>query len=111
MMSSNLELPREGHLAQVFHIFSYLKKPHSYALVFDPSYPDVNIGTFPKHDCKKFYGDVRDSMTPDIPEPLVKEVVMRCFVDVDHDREKLKHRSHSGFIIFLQMEPIYYCSN
>ena len=52
MMSSHLALPREGHLAQVFHIFAYLKKHHNSALVFDPSYPDVNIDTFPKHDCK-----------------------------------------------------------
>ena len=36
MMSSHLALPREGHLAQVFHIFVYLKKHHNSALVFDP---------------------------------------------------------------------------
>ena len=50
MMSSHLALPIEGHLSQVFHIFAYLKKHHNSALVFDPSYPDVNIDTFLKHD-------------------------------------------------------------
>ena len=53
-MSSHLELPIEWHLAQVFHIFTYLNKHHNSALVFDPSYPDVNIDTFPKHDWTNF---------------------------------------------------------
>ena len=75
MMSSHLALPREGHLAQVFHIRAYLKKHHNPALVFDPSYPDVNIYTLPKHDWTKFYGDVKEAMPPDMPDPLLKEVV------------------------------------
>ena len=48
-------------------------------------------------------------MLPDMPEPLVKELAMRCFVDADHAGEKLTRRSLSGFIIFLQIAPIYYC--
>ena len=36
MMTSYLELPREGNLAQVFHTFVYLKKHHNSDLVFDP---------------------------------------------------------------------------
>ena len=110
MMPSHLALPRERHLTQVFHIFAYLKKHHNYALVFDLSYPDVNIDTFPKHDWTKVYGNIKEAMPPDIPEPLIKEVVMRCFVDADRAGEKLTRRSRSVFIIFLQMEPIYYCS-
>ena len=35
---------------------------------------------------------------------------MRCFVDADNSGENLTSRSHSGFIIFLHMAPIYYCS-
>ena len=42
-------------------------------------------------------------------DPLGKEVVIRCFVDADHSGEELTRRSSSGFIIFLQMVPIYYC--
>ena len=110
MMSSHLALPREGHLDQVFHIFAYLKKHHNYALVFDPSYPDFNIDTFPKHEWKKFYINVKEGMPPDAPEPLVNKVVIRCFVDADNAGEKLTHCSCYGFIIFLQMVPIYYCS-
>ena len=42
-------------------------------------------------------------------EPLVKEVLMHWFLDSDHAGENLTRRSSSSFIIFLQMEPIYYC--
>ena len=93
MMSSHLALPREGYLDQVFHIFMYLKKHHNSALVFDPSYPDVNIDTFPKHDWTKFYGNIKEAMHTDMPEPFGKEVEMRCFVYDDHAREKLTRRS------------------
>ena len=109
-MSSHLALTREGNLAQVFHIFAYLKKHHNSTLVFDPSYPDVNIDTFPKHDWTRFYGYVKEAMPLDMPEPLGKEVVMRCFVDANHSVEKLTRCSRYGFIILLHMSPIYYCS-
>ena len=49
-------------------------------------------------------------MPPDVPETLVKEVVMRCFVNADHAVEKVTRISSSGFIIFLKMAPIYYFS-
>ena len=110
MMSSHLALPREVHLAQVFHIFAYLKKHHNYALVFYPSYPDVNIDKFPKHDWTNLYGDVKEAIPPNMPKPLGKEVVMRSFVDANHAREKLTRRSCYGFIMFLHTAPIYYCS-
>ena len=111
MMSSHLALPREGRLAQVFHIFAYLKKHHNSAVVFNLSYPDVKVDTFLKQDWKCFYGDVKETTPLNIPKPLVNEVVMRCFVDSDHAGEKLRRRSHYGFTIFFQMAPIYYCSD
>ena len=37
MPSSHLALLREGHLNQVFHIFSYPKKYHNTKMFFDPS--------------------------------------------------------------------------
>ena len=49
-------------------------------------------------------------MPPDMPQPLGKEVVMPSFVDANHDGENLQRPSRSGFIIFLQMAPIYYYS-
>ena len=97
-------------MVQVFHIFVYLKKNHNTILVFDPSYPEIHPDTFQHHDWTKFYGNVKEAILLDIPKPLRKEVFMRCFVDADHASEILTRRSRTGFIIFLQMAPIYYCS-
>ena len=42
MISSCLDMLREGHLQQLFHIFAYLKKHHNNEMVFDPYVPDFN---------------------------------------------------------------------
>jgi hypothetical protein len=50
MLATYLCLPREGHLEAVFHVFSYLVLHHNARVVFDPTYPDVDMGTFIKTD-------------------------------------------------------------
>ena len=50
MMSSSLALPRSGHLKQLYHIFSYLKKHHNTEMVFDPTEPTINKELFEKQD-------------------------------------------------------------
>ena len=101
MMSSHLALPKEGRLAQVFHIFAYLKKHHNSSLVFNPSYPNVNIDTVSKHDWTKFFDDVKEAMHPYFTEPLGRDVVICCFVDANHAGKKFTRCSCSGFIFFL----------
>jgi hypothetical protein len=46
MLSSHLALPRDGHLAQAFHIFAYLEPRHASRLVFDPTYPHIDESLF-----------------------------------------------------------------
>ena len=50
MLSSHLELPWEGLLKQVYHMFAYLKKYHKSELVFDPSNPIIDEANFEKKD-------------------------------------------------------------
>ena len=42
MMSSHMDLPKEGHIEQLFHMFSYLSKYHNTEMVFDPSDPVID---------------------------------------------------------------------
>ena len=42
MMSSYMDMYKEGQQAQLFHIFAYLKKHHNTEMVFDPSDPIVD---------------------------------------------------------------------
>ena len=101
MISSHLALPREGHLIQVFYIFTYIKNHHNTCLVFDLSYSDINPDTFQHHDWTKCYDNMKKTIPPDMPRPLGREVFVRCFVDEDHAGEQLTQRSQTCFIIFV----------
>jgi hypothetical protein len=99
MMSSHLALPRVGHLAQLFHIFAYLKKRHNAEMVFDPSYPVIQADRFPEREMEELYPDTKEEVAPDAPEPLGKEVVSRHWVDADHagDQQVPVNMLNTGF--------------
>jgi hypothetical protein len=74
-------------------VFVYLGLHHNAIVVFDPTYPVVDMGTFIKTDWKSMYGDVKE-MTPSYdPTPHGKEVDLRLFVDYDHADEQFTRRS------------------
>jgi hypothetical protein len=110
MLSAYLCLPQEGHLEAVFHVFAYLGLHHNARVVFDPTYPDVDMGTFIKTDWKFMYGDVKEMTPSDAPIPRGKEVEWRLFVDSDHAGEQFTRRSRTGFVIYLNMAPIVWFS-
>ena len=45
------------------------------------------------------------------PPPRGKAVQIYAFVDADHAGNKVTRRSHTGFIIFMNMAPVYRYSN
>ena len=109
-LSSFLAMPREGHLDAVFHIFNYLEKRHNARVVFDPSYPTIDMTSFKECDWSSFYGNAREAIPPNAPEPRGKDIDLRMFVDSDHAGDKRTRRSRTGFIIFLNMAPIVWFS-
>jgi hypothetical protein len=110
MLSTYLCLPREGHLDAVFHVFSYLALHQNSRVVFDPTYPSVDMGAFIQTDWKSMYGDVKETIPPDAPVPRGKEVELRLFVDSDHAGEQFTRRSRTGYVIYLDMVPIVWLS-
>jgi len=110
MLSSHLALPPEGHLQQVYHIFAYLKAKHNARLVIDATYPTIDISKFTRQDWSSFYGEVKEEVPNNAPTPLGCEFVMRVYVDADHAGEQLTRRSRTGFLVFLNMAPIYWLS-
>jgi hypothetical protein len=52
MVSTYLSLPHEGHLDAVFHVFDFLALHHNARVVFDPTYPAVDMSAFINTDCK-----------------------------------------------------------
>ncbi len=106
LLSSFLSSPREGHLAQVHHIFAYLKKYIKSTMVFDDTTPVIDPTQFPEADWTEFYRDAKEMKPPNAPEPRGKAVEMYCFCDADHAGDKVTQRSHSGILIFLNRAPI-----
>jgi hypothetical protein len=110
MLSSHLALPRTGHLEAVFGIFAYLKVRHNSRVVFDPTYPEIDMNRFETVDWKTFYGDVKEAILPNALKPRGKPLDMRMFVDADHAGDKITRRSRTGFFVFLNSAPIIWYS-
>jgi hypothetical protein len=75
MVSTHLWLQREGHLESFFHVFSYLGLHHNARVVFDPTYPSVEIGTSIKTDWKSMHGDVKEIIPSDDPISVERRLI------------------------------------
>ena len=92
MLASHLALPREGYLEAVFHVFAYLKAKHNSRLALDPTYPDIDESDFKKYNWVEFYGNVKEAIPSNMPEPRGKSIDLRIYVDSDHAGDKLLRR-------------------
>ena len=101
LLSSHLAYPRHGHLLTALHVMGYLKLKHNTRLIFDPTYPKIDQSMFPAQNWNEFYGDVKEAIPIDMPEPLGKPIDIRMWVDSDHAGEKRTRRSRTGFFIFI----------
>jgi hypothetical protein len=112
MLSSHLALPREGHLAQLYHMFGYLKAHHNAEMVFDPSEPDIDPSQFERRDwtTSEVTEDLEEPLPPNMPEPRGFGFTMRAYVDADHATDTTTRKSRSGFLVFLNNAPIYWMS-
>ena len=64
------------------------------------------MSSFKDCDWKQYYGNAKEAIPPNAPEPRGKEVDIRLFVDSDHANDQRTRRSRTGFIIYLNMAPI-----
>lgn len=104
MMSSHMVLPREGHLEQVLHIFTYLKKYHNAELVYDPSDPAIDETEFEVRDwTSSEFGHLegREELPPNMPEPRGQGFVLNAKVDADHASDSVTRRSRTGFLVWI----------
>ncbi len=84
LLSSYTMQPRAGHLDQVFHVFSYLKRNKRATIIFDEKRVDWNEAAFLEHDWTDFYHDATEQLPPNAPVPRGNPVQMNCFVDANH---------------------------
>ena len=103
MLAAFSAAPRQGHLLAVLHLFAYLKKHKRSKLVFDPK--KVDHDPHPSYDWKDFYGDVKEVIPDDAPEPRGESVQITCFVDSDHAGDEVSRRSRTGVLVFCNTSP------
>ena len=109
-LASHMAMPREGHLEAVFHVFGYLRAKSGSRMVFDPTYPEIDMSVFKTCDWVEFYGNVKEAIPIDMPEPLGKDVDIRLYVDSDHAGDVVTRRSRTGFFIYLNSAVIMWLS-
>jgi hypothetical protein len=107
MLSTLFWMPHEGHLDAMYHLFAYLSLHHNARVVFDPTYPKVDMHDFIKNDWKPIYGEVKEVIPPNAPVTRGKSIDLRIFVDYDHAGQHFTRRSRTGFVIYLNMAPIF----
>jgi hypothetical protein len=110
VLSSYLACPREGHLGNALHVMGYLQLKHNSRLIFDPTYPDIDLTAFPSFDWTEFYGNMEEAIPLDMPPPLGKDVDLCMMVDSDHAGDKRTRHSCTGFIIFCNLAPVIWLS-
>ena len=112
MMATCVALPRYGHLNALYRIFGYLKSHHNVEMFFDPSHPHIDESEFPDRDwsTSEFGSELKEILPGNMPEPRGQGMVMRCFVDADHASDSITRRSRTGFVVYLNTAPIYWCS-
>jgi hypothetical protein len=80
MLSTHLCLLCEGHLEAVFHVFAYLGLHHNTIVVFDTTYPSVDMGTFINTDWKSIFGVVKEIIPSDAPVPVERRWICACLL-------------------------------
>ena len=78
----------------------------------DPRYPGQFEGTLApiSTEWDALYPDAQESIPPNMPTPRGKHVEVTCFVDADHASNRVTRRSHTGFILLVNMAPVLWYS-
>ena len=114
-LSSYQAALREVHLEQIYHIFSFLKNRTNLTPYFDPQKTNIEPSWFNGDSVNAFkdqYQDFEEQFLPShmCPESRGVTVSTTSYVDASYSDNKITHRSHTGFIIFLNQPPIISCS-
>ena len=110
-MSSFRAIPRKGHLERVKRIYSYITKMKHATIRVRTEEPDFSA--LPSEPYKwdySVYGDVKEELPKDAPEPLGKYVTTTHYVDANLFHDILTGRSVTGILHLLNKTPIDYYS-
>ena len=106
-MSRFRAMPREGHLDRVKRIFGYLTKMRHgkiRILTDEPDYSDIPIK---EYDWQyTVYGDAKEQIPSDAPEPKGKPVRTTSYVDANLYHDLISGKSVTGILHLLNKTPV-----
>ena len=79
-------------------------------MVFDPSDPVVDERNFEEKywTASKFGSCTEEELPTNMKTPRGFGFVMRAYVDADHAGDSITRRDQTGFLVYLNMAPIYW---
>ncbi len=106
-LSSFRAAPRVGHLERAKRICCYAISMKHAALRFRVNEPDLSDIPIPEHDWAfSVYGNVKEEIPKDAPEPLGNYVQLTHYVDANLMHCLLTGRSVTGILHFMNQTPI-----
>ena len=101
--------PRQGHMERLKRIYGFLRKYKHGAIRIRTGLPDDIVETENEWDndwLYTVYGEVKELLPPDAPEPLGKPVRITTFEDANLYHDLLTGRAVTGALHFLNGTPV-----
>jgi hypothetical protein len=106
-LSSFRAMPRRGHLKRAKRIYGYLRKMKEARIRVLTNEPDYSDYQDPEYDwSSSVYGDVKEIIPTDIPEPKGKYVTLSHYFDANLYHDMVTGRSVTAILHFLNQTPM-----
>ena len=106
-LSSFRACPRRGHLDRAKRIVGYIKKFEHATIRFRTDLPDLSALPEQHFDWSTtVYGDCKEYVPSDMPQPLGKPVITSTYVDANLMHDLLSGKSVTGILHVLNKTPI-----
>eukprot|EP00979_Chaetoceros_neogracilis_P009185 scaffold2090_cov151-Chaetoceros_neogracile.AAC.2 len=107
MLSRYNMAPREGHTAAMKKLFGYLKSHLKGKITFDTREMKIPHAKYVEPSSwSQTYGDVKEELPPDAPEPKMKPIDITVYFDASFACDLITRRSVTGVIVFLGSTPL-----
>jgi hypothetical protein len=100
-------MPRRGHLKRAKQTYGYLRKMKEARIRVLTNEPDFSDYQDPEYDwSSSVYGDVKEIIPTDIPEPQGKYVTLSHYFDANLYHDMVTGRSVTAILHFLNQTPM-----
>jgi hypothetical protein len=99
-------MPRKGHLERAKRVVGYICKMADAKIRFRTEEPDYSDLVEPDVSWERsVYGEVKEVIPSDVPEPLGKPVVLTTYFDANLYHDQITGRAMTGVLHFVNQTP------